>query len=65
VKNTAQTFIDWLAIGSSLVWFAGVVLLFTNSALTPGWLPDFAVLTGLGLAAIWAIWWLIRGCVLR
>jgi hypothetical protein len=65
MKETAQTFVDWLAIGSSLAWLAGVALLFTNSALTQGWMVDFAALVALGLAAIWAIWWLIRGSVLR
>lgn len=49
----------------SLAWLAGVALLFTNSALTEGWMVDFAALVALGLAAIWAIWWLIRGSVLR
>jgi hypothetical protein len=65
MKETAQTFVDWLAIGSSLVWLAGVALLFTNSALTPGWIVDFAALIGLGLAATWAIWWIVRGNMLR
>jgi len=63
VKDKVQTFFDWLAIGGSLLWLAGIGLLFSNSALTEGWLLDFAALVVFGLAAIWALWWMIRSFI--
>ena len=60
MKDRVQTFFDWLAIGASLVWLAGVGLLFSNSALTRGWLLDFGALLLFGLAGIWALWWMTR-----
>ncbi len=65
MKEKIQIFVDWLAIGSSLLWLAGVSLLFSNSTLTEGWLLDFAALVAFGLAAIWAIRWLLRAFIPR
>ncbi len=65
MKENLQTLLDWLAIGTSLLWLAGVSLLFSNSALTAGWLLDAVALVVFGLVTIWGLWWLLRGLVSR
>lgn len=65
MKDAVQRFVDWLAIGASLLWLCGLGLLFANSALTAGWLVDFFWLVLSGPALIWAIWWIIRSLLPR
>jgi hypothetical protein len=65
LKEKLRTFVDWLAIGASLLWLAALGLLFSNSMLAPGWSQDAGALVAFGLAAIWAIWWLLRGILRR
>lgn len=52
MKESLRNFIDWLAMGSSLLWLAGVAFLFLNSALSEGWWRDLAALVVFGLAPI-------------
>jgi hypothetical protein len=63
VKEKIQIFVHWLAIGLSLLWLAGVSLLFSNSTLTEGWLTDFTALVVFGLVVIWATWWILRAFI--